>query len=305
MKKTVLYLTLFILALAPFKVALACVDNYEGPPKRFWSMNSQLELIQESITTTPAQQYEERYKDIETSEDLFPKKVKLAMQELLTGDAQKAVTIFLDVEKSNPEYASAASLGTAYELSGDNQNALKWIKEGLKRNPDSHHRTEWLHVLILEAKIKLEKNPDYFSEKRVLELADTLPEKESDVFVTYNGQNFNRLQVETALAYQLFERTVFVKPKDVIVADLLFSLSRISAHKNDLKAAFGFLDLSRQYGFKDEQVWQKTLSDYENQKFTKEILAPRAQIGFGVFLAAFIILWVWRDRKKSKKAAAS
>ncbi|MCL4677841.1 MAG: hypothetical protein KJ017_04505 [Alphaproteobacteria bacterium] len=305
MRKSVLYLTLFFLTLAPFKIALGCIDNYEGSPKRFWSFHDELKLIQKSIATTPAQLYEEHYKDIETSEDLFPEKAKLAMQELLTGDAQKAVPMFLDFEKSNPEYASAASLGTAYELSGDNQNALKWIKEGLKRNPESHHRTEWLHVLILEAKINLEKNPDYYADKRVLELADTLPEKESDVFVTYNGQNFNRLQVEAALAYQLFERTVFVKPKDVIVADLLFSLSKINALNDDFETAFGFLDLSKQYGFKDEQLWQKTFSDYENRKFTKEILAPRAKIGFGVFLIAFIALWIWRDRKKSKKAAAS
>ncbi len=32
---------------------------------------------------------------------------------------------------------------------------------------------------------------------------------------------------------------------------------------------------------------------------------PRAKIGFGLFLTAFIALWIWRDRKKSKKAAAS
>lgn len=304
MKKTVLYLTLFVFALAPVNVALACIDNNEWSPERFWSIHSQLELIQESMATTPAQFYEERYKDLKTSEDFFPEKAKLAMKYLLTGDAEKAVPIFLDFETSNPEYASAANLGTAYELSGDNHNALKWIKEGLKRNPNSHHRTEWLHVLILEAKINLEKNPDYYSEIRVVDLSDTLPEKESDVFFAYNGQNFNMLEVETALAYQLFERTLFVKPEDMIVADLLFSLSRISAHKNDFKNAFGFLDLSKQYGFKDEQLFWKTFSDYEESKFTTETLIPRAKIGFGVFLAAFIALWIWRDRKKPKKAAA-
>lgn len=298
MRSAVLYLTLLVIALAPLNIAQACIENFQWSPQRFWSINLQLSLIQESIATTPPQLYEKHYKDVKTSEEFFQEKEKSAMKELLTGDVHKALTLFLDLENSNREYASAANLGTAYELNGDNQNALKWIKEGVKRNPNSHHKTEWLHVLILEAKINLEKNPDYYNGKRVLELADTLPAKENDVFFTYNGQNFNRFEVEMALAYQLFERTVFVKPKDLIVADLLFSLSRISAHKNDFKTAFGFLDLSKEYGFKDEQIWQETYSDYENRKFMKETLQPRTQIGFGVFLALFITLMIWRDRKK-------
>ncbi len=303
MKKALLPLMLFTLALTPFKVALACVDNFEWSPKRFWFIDYQLELIQKSIATTPAQLYEEQYKHLEVSEDLTQEKEKLAMKELLTGDVQKAVTMFLDLENSNPEYAFAASLGTAYELSGDNQNALKWIKEGVKRNPDSHYRTEWLHVLILEAKINLEKNPDYYSQKRVLELPEPLPEKESDVFVAYNGQNFNRLQVETALAYQLFERTVFVKPKDVIVADLLFSLSRISAHKNDFKAAFGFLDLSKQYGFSDQNLLQKTDKNYKHAQFMNNAMYVSSHIALALLIWAMLVVICLRYYKKPAAAA--
>jgi len=48
-------------------------------------------------------------------------------------------------------------LGTAYELAGKNEPALRWIREGLRRNPNSHKGTEWLHVKILEAKIEQEK----------------------------------------------------------------------------------------------------------------------------------------------------
>jgi len=224
------------------------------------------------------------------------------MQELLTGDVQKAVSLFLDLENSNHEYASAASLGTAYELSGDNQNALKWIKEGLKRNPDSHYGTEWLHVLILEAKINLEKDSDYYAEKSVLDMPKRLPLDENEVFATYNGQNFNRFQVETALAYQLFERTVFVKPQDPVVADLLYSLSRIAGNKNDFRTAFALLDLAKQYGFKDEKRWNDSLSCFKDKRYAIETLQPLIMTGLAATLFLLTGWLVWRDRKKRTAA---
>lgn len=298
MKKALLPLMIFTLALTPLKVALACVDNFLWSPKRFWTIDYQLELIQKSIATTPAQLYEEQYKHLEVSEDLTQEKEKLAMKELLTGDVQKAVTMFLDLENSNPEYAFAASLGTAYELSGDNQNALKWIKEGVKKNPASHYGTEWLHVAILEAKINLEKDPGYYAEKSVLDMPKKLPADPDDIFANFNGQNFNRMQVETALAYQLYERTLFVKPEDVVVADLLYSLSRISGNKNDFKSAFAFLRLAKEYGFKDEKRWKDSLSCFKEKQYAIETLQPLIMTGLAGTLFLLTILFVWKDRRK-------
>jgi hypothetical protein len=54
----------------------------------------------------------------------------------------------------------AANLGTALELLGNKEEALHWIREGIRRNPQSHEGTEWLHAKILEAKIAAQKDAD-------------------------------------------------------------------------------------------------------------------------------------------------
>jgi hypothetical protein len=55
-------------------------------------------------------------------------------------------------------------------LTGKNEKALRWIREGLRRNPNSHSETEWLHVLILEAKIAAAKDPEWIKTHSVLAL---------------------------------------------------------------------------------------------------------------------------------------
>ncbi len=252
MRKTVLYLTLFFLTLAPFNIALACLQGFED----FWfydkflTPKNYLKGIQESMTRTPAEMYEQRFKNAEShahdhdNQDELNKTHREAIKELLTGDKSKALNLLLEIEEKHPGlYPTASNLGTAYELNGKNQDALKWIKEGIKRNKESHQGTEWLHALILEAKINLENNPAYYDNKRVLELPEKIPESNEETYFTYNGQNLNGIEVEAALAYQLQERVVFIKPHDIIVADLLFSLSRIAAHNKHFEPAIEILNL--------------------------------------------------------------
>ncbi|MBK9586812.1 MAG: hypothetical protein KA099_06925 [Alphaproteobacteria bacterium] len=299
MKKALLPLMLFTLALTPFKVALACLnDGSPEPSENFLQEHDPLKSIRESMTKNPPRLYDERYRNKETDPEFFTEAHKSALQELLTGDLKKAIGMFLELEQRDQLYASAANLGTAYELSGDNHNALKWIKEGLKRNPASHYGTEWLHVAILEAKINLEKDPGYYAEKSVLDMPKRLPADADDIFASFNGQNFNRIQVETALAYQLYERTIFVKPEDIVVADLLYSLSRIAGNKNDFKASFAYLDLAKEYGFKDEKRWKDSLSCFKEKQYAIETLQPLIMAGLAATLFLLTVLFVWRDRRK-------
>ncbi len=349
MKKTVLYLTFFVFALAPLNVALACLNEYyeKGDisiPYGYLEPKTYLKAFKESMEKTPAHLFEQRFKNVEShahdheghdhdKKDELTQAHREAIKELLTGDKAKAVDLLLEIEREHPgQYPTASNLGTAYELNGKNEEALEWIKEGIKRNKESHHGTEWLHALILEAKINLEKNPAYYDNKRVLELPEKIPENNEETFFTYNGQTLSEIEVEAALAYQLQERAVFIKPTDIIVADLLFNLSRIAAHNKHFEPAIEILNLSKEYGFKDQALWIATLLDYqtlwlkalsdyqeeqkaeaysqfaqkiisniEKKRFIKETLTPLAQIGFGAFLVA---LWIRRDRKKPKKTAA-
>ena len=105
------------------------------------------------------------------------------------GRATDAVALLEKLETERPgEYFVAANLGTAYELSGNNQKALKWITEGIRRNPDSHEDTEWLHARILKAKIAESNDKAYFEKHSVLELE---PGVVSET-VTLDGKSFRR-----------------------------------------------------------------------------------------------------------------
>jgi len=99
----------------------------------------------------------------------------LAVALLHTGETQEAIRLLQEVETEHPgAYQTAANLGTAYELAGDNANGLKWIEEGVKRNPDSHGGSEWIHVAILKAKIN-NTNPKWLQEHSILGFENILP----------------------------------------------------------------------------------------------------------------------------------
>ena len=133
---------------------------------------------------------------------------------IISKDYQKAIDLYLDIEKKSPGiYSTASNLGTTYELIGDNVNALKWIERALELNPDSHQKSEWIHVNILRYKLgqigltsKSLINTDFGSED----------------FPKTNLSKQDLEQLLTQMYFQLNERRSFVGPKDEIVAQLLF-----------------------------------------------------------------------------------
>jgi tetratricopeptide (TPR) repeat protein len=88
---------------------------------------------------------------------------------ILSEDHTKTIDVLERLEKDEPGlYMTAANLGTAYELAGDAATALKWSREGIRRDPNSHYGTEWLHVRILEAKLALAEDPQWLDSHTVL-----------------------------------------------------------------------------------------------------------------------------------------
>jgi tetratricopeptide (TPR) repeat protein len=165
--------------------------------------------------------------------------------------ANEAVELLEQLEKEKPgEYFVAANLGTAYELAGNNEQALRWIKEGIRRNPDSHEGTEWLHVRILEAKIAQKADPHYFENHSVLDLR---PDETSQELVV-GGKRFPHKQVAEAIRYQLSERLKFVKPPDAAVASLLFDYAAIEAATATLERAKKILQMAVEYGYPTQNV---------------------------------------------------
>jgi tetratricopeptide (TPR) repeat protein len=209
---------------------------------------------------TPAQKLQRLEKDRRVGDS--DKREEEAVRKILSGDALTAVSLLQKIEQETPgKYSTAANLGTAYELAGDNPNALKWISEGIRRNAKSHHGTEWLHVLILETKLRLETDPEYLKTHRII----PLPEKfGAETKIDVSGTERSVQDVVQALGYQLIERVVFVKPPDPIVADLLFTLALCEARTGVLQGAVKLLKKSQEYGFQDPALLEATLKQYED-----------------------------------------
>jgi tetratricopeptide (TPR) repeat protein len=179
----------------------------------------------------------------------FANRNDYAVALMYLGRAAEAVELLQKLEAEKPgDYGVAANLGTAYELSGRNQDAKKWIEEAVRRNPDSHYGTEWLHVKILEAKIQQDKDPAYFDRHSVLNL-DYRSLTTGAQSIPVGGEQMEVKKVHEALQYQLSERLKFIKKSDPVVASLLFDYAAIEAGTGTLEGASGLLKMAAEYGY--------------------------------------------------------
>ena len=166
-----------------------------------------------------------------------------------TGQYVKAKQIFQEIEHTSPGlYQTAANLGTTYELLGQNDSALYWIKKAVEINPTSHHSSEWIHIKILQAKLKAKDNQKYLWEHSIL----SLDFGEDKIPVNKTNRDLHNLQKQ--LYAQLNERMYFIKPKDPIVAHLLFDLGNICALTTDVQNTLQVYQEAKHYGYTSELV---------------------------------------------------
>lgn len=168
------------------------------------------------------------------------------------GQYTLAIEHFLKIEKIFPgHHETAANLGTALELAGYDASALRWIRLGMKRNPDEHYRSEWLHARILEAKIALAKDPGYLQGRSVVGItfAPTMvPPLPSQMPAGNNGKPVEPWELNLSLHYQLYERTQFVKPRDPIVANLMRDWATLNLAGGPIESADALYDAAIIYG---------------------------------------------------------
>lgn len=190
-----------------------------------------------------------------------------AVEILLDGNYSKAVEMLKQVEATSPaRYETAANLGTALELSGDNEGALFWIKEGIRRNKESHGQSEWIHVRILEAKLALKADPHWLETHTISGIDPEALANHREIQTAQGPMVLfhpSRPSVFNAIGWQLNERMSVVKPKDAMVAHLLYELALIEMEAGNLKDAEGELKLAKDYGLSQSLL---------NEQFTK--LAP-------------------------------
>ncbi|MBL7837528.1 MAG: hypothetical protein JNM67_08430, partial [Bacteroidetes bacterium] len=163
---------------------------------------------------------------------------------------EEAINLFLKIEKIKPNrYSTASNIGTAYELIGQNENALKWIKKSVELDPKSLNNSEWIHVKILEAKIKGEQ---FYTTDFLLNT-----DFGSDILPNSQMTKQQLKDLSDALYYQLNERVSFVKPKERIVAQLLFDIGNIAFLLGNYYDASADYEQAKLYGYAGQLIEQR------------------------------------------------
>lgn len=253
---------LFIFLLLAASTADACINiegvTIDGKYREVLSIGGEGEtpILQESLRAQP----ESRLATLTNARD---DEQTDAVRDIYSGNYAAAIKKLEAIEAARPgEYSTAANLGTAYELAGDYRKALHWISEGLKRNKDGHHGSEWLHKKILETKIAMESDPDFLRENHIIRFGDAT-EWSTDFTYEYDGTTYWSFDLARALYYQLSERMLFVKPADPVVANLLYSLAILEANTRTLEPAVEFLQLSKEYGYHDTTDIDARIARYQ------------------------------------------
>lgn len=169
---------------------------------------------------------------------------------IILGRYKEAIELYKKIETIQPgRYSTASNIGTAYELIGNNTEALKWIEKAVQINPKSHSSSEWIHVNILKAKIR---GDQYISSKNLIG-NDFGNEKQPRSDLGKDDLQLLKMQ----LYYQLNERISFVKPKDKVVAQLLFDLGNIAFLMNQKADAKEDYQLAAEYGFNNSVLKER------------------------------------------------
>ncbi len=200
------------------------------------------------------------------------------------GLYEEAKAVFQEIERAKPgQYATAANIGTVYELLGQNDSAFHWISEAVRINPTAHDSSEWLHVKILEAKIK---GNDYITSDFLL---GTSFGTEAQPNTALSNVQLDKLA--KAIYYQLNERMSFIKPKEPIVALLLFELGNITSYTTSVENAIKNYGLAREYGYKSEVMdkRQAHFTKMHNKVADVPIAAPENSVSPSYLLIAVVI----------------
>jgi len=264
--------------------------------------------------------YKEGYqKDLHVLDSLWKKNHKIEDYSdygtvlVYLGQYKKALKVFQEIEAKKPGlYATASNMGTVNELLGNNVLAYKWIKKAIKIDPKSHKNSEWLHLKILEVKIK---GNQYLNSEFLIGQnfgKDTLPKSK------LNRDELRQLELQ--IYYQLEERISFIKPKEKIVALLLFELGNICALTEDATTSYKIYKKAEEYGYSSElfQIRYEFVKQLQSQidpslkklkvlKQTSKINSNKNKIFnitiLGILSGLVILLGlvIWKKKKKQNR----
>lgn len=304
MRCTVIFFFLIVQSALP---AVACGNEYEtythtmidGKTKELDYSNSRAYYFNHGFDRNALNEEKEKLVRKIKKDKSFKYRSDLALILLKLGESKHALSILQELIKKHPgEYNVAANLGTAYELNGMNDSALVYIKKAIKINPDSHQGSEWIHVKILEAKIKMEKDKGWLKRNSILGMdlkgrvmkGERPKEEALDELMLLKKQ----------LAWQLTERVAFVAPSDPVVADLLFDLANLVALTAYLEHSIYVYNQSLDYSPADINAVLRVRDHVNGKIYQSRINGNMKWIFIFIMIMSGIIFMIWRIRKKRK-----
>ncbi len=230
----------------------------------------------------------------------------LAVGWTIVGKYDDAIALLRETETKFPGKSAmiAANLGTALELKGGaDADALDWIREGIKRDATEHAGSEWLHVRILEAKIRLASDPQWLEKNTVLGLdfgTDEVPVPPAILPVDKDGKLKGVDELVGHIDYQMQERTKFVKPPDPIVGDMYASAGDLIYAGSD-GSPVNFYQRAVNYGAPRAALVQKRIARFKKDYPNVEAEASPELQAAEVAAARAAALKEVTERRKTRK----
>lgn len=270
-------LTLLAVSALLASPAGACINTHDA------TVAPKLQSLDPAQVKDAVRKVESRHKASPTPEHTND----LAVARILAGQYDEAIELLREAETKAPGKSAkiAANLGTALELKGGaDEDALHWIREGIKRDATEHDGSEWLHVRILETKIRLAADPKWLEKNTVLGLdfgVDEVPVAPAILPIDKDGKLKGVDELIGDIEYQLEERKKFVKAPDAIAGDLYATAGDLIYAGSD-GSPVAFYENAVSHGAPRAELVAKRIArfrkDYPNVEADAEPAAQAAEI---------------------------
>lgn len=194
-----------------------------------------------------------------------------AVMLIYAGEYQNAIKIFENIEKIKPNLAkTAANLGTAYELSGQLEKAKYWIQQGIRRDPNIHDGSEWIHVKILDAQLEQKKDRQWIQTHDVLGL--DFGQKATPIVavktIRFENKTYDLNRILLDSQVQMTQRLQFIK-HDPISAQIIFNMANIEVinyNTNDYTVDVLY-EKAKYYGYVQPKLIDERLDYFQNSNW--------------------------------------
>lgn len=240
------------------------------------------------------------------AQDAWSKKADAyALRLLIEPITEKTALDLEELEKRMPGTEQiATSLSFAYERLGRFDRAKEWLDQAMRRKRSAASATEWLTLLIIQARERLLADPTALVSGSVL--GSDFGTQPAPRWPTVPDRARWAPLTKKALLLELRSRLGTAASPDPVIGDLLFSLANLYSLTGGTEPAAAIASLAKEYGVANGEVlelrlkqWTTTIAEREGTKSKRSM----AYAGVGVLLlaiAGFIFLLRTRGVKRAR-----